>query len=140
MAKSETPDLDLSISLETLDKSWQTLPDETLVWTKNLSDAKIAQHAAEIALASAKAKAEVHIRQNPSDYGFPKVTEDLVKTLVINTTSVEMATDALAETKAEVITLQAIVDALDVKRSSLKYLSELTLIGYTGTLPSGIKK
>lgn len=129
--------LNLEVSTKNLDTAWQGLPEEVKVWGCALADAVKEQQEAETQLKLISAKKEIAIRKNPSDFGFAKVTEDLVTALVLDAKEVQDAMARVATAKNNVNVTKAIVEALDVKRSSLKYLSELMLIGYLGsTSPS----
>ncbi len=135
-------ELDLTVSPNNLLESWTTLPEDIKVWNSAMADALEAQYKAENKLELVKAQVSINIRKNPQDYGFPKVTEDQIKALVINDKGVQEAEDALLAAKVEVKQLQAIIESLDVKRSALKYLSELTVTGYVGSrdsFPSTLK-
>lgn len=132
--------IDLDISVNNLQEQWESLPEDVKIWGTQLAEAVQRQQLADHKLNLAEARANIAIRKNPGDFGFAKVTEDQVKALVIVHPDVEKATDELIAAKNEVTALRAIVEALDVKRSALKYLSELTLVGFTATLPAGVKK
>lgn len=132
--------IDLDISVNNLQEQWESLPEDVKIWGTQLAEAVQRQQLADHKLNLAEARANIAIRKNPGDFGFAKVTEDQVKALVIVHPDVEKATDELIAAKNEVTSLRAIVEALDVKRSALKYLSELTLVGFTATLPAGVKK
>lgn len=132
--------LDLGVSVNTLQEQWESLPEDVKIWQQQLAEAMQEQALADQRLTLAEAKASVAIRKNPQDFGFPKVTEDTVKALVTVQPEVEKALDDLVKAKNNVTALKAVVEALDVKRSALKYLSELTLVGFTATLPAGVKK
>lgn len=133
-------EIDLEVSVNNLQEQWESLPEDVKVWGSQLAEAVQRQQLADHKLTLAEARASIAIRKNPLEFGFPKVTEDQVKALVQVQPEVEQATDALIAAKNEVTSLKAIVEALDVKRSALKYLSELTLVGFTATLPAGVKK
>jgi hypothetical protein len=100
-----------------------------------MADSLKDQQEAENSLKISLAKMEIKVRQNPADFGFAKVTEDLVKAIVTAQPEIIAAMQKVADAKHEVNVIRAFVDALDVKRSSLKYLSELTISGYIGTIP-----
>jgi hypothetical protein len=92
-----------------------------------------------------EARLSIAIRQNPLNYGFAKVTEDLVKAIILTEPEYVEALDRVAEARAELTATRGVVDALEIKRSSLKYLAELTVAGYLGSMsvnprnPSGVK-
>ena len=142
MKTEQTPALNLALSTATLDADWLALPNEIMVWNTAFADATQECQMLENKRVVLKAQAERKIRQTPSDYGFQKVTEDLVKSTVAIQPEVVAIEDACVQAKHSCNVTKAIIEALDVKRSSLKYLSELTLVGYTGSaaVPAGIKK
>ena len=142
MKTEQTPALNLALSTATLDVDWLALPNEIMVWNTAFADSTQECQLLENKRVLIKAQVEKKIRQNPTDYGFAKLTEDLVKSTVSIQPEVVAIEDACVQAKHSCNVTKAIIEALDVKRSSLKYLSELTLVGYTGSaaVPAGIKK
>lgn len=137
-----TTPLNLTLSTATLDVDWLALPNEIMAYNTAFADATLECQLLENKRVVLKAQADRKIRQNPQDYGFAKTTEDLVKSTVAIQPEVVAIEDACVQAKHACNVTRAIIEALDVKRSSLKYLSELTLVGYTGSTaaPVGIKK
>ena len=142
MTTEQNLNLNLNLSTATLDVDWLALPNEIMAWNTSFADATLECQILENKRVVAKAIAEKKIRQNPQDYGFAKVTEDLVKSTVAIQPEVVALEDECVKAKHACNVTKAIIEALDVKRSSLKYLTELTQIGYTGSaaVPAGIKK
>ena len=134
--------LNLNITSETLDGDWQQLPQEIMAWSSAYADAVKESQEAENQRVLIRSKVERKVRLNPKDYGFEKMTEDSIKSTVNVQQEVVDIEQVCVDAKHAVNTIKAIVEALDVKRSSLKYLTELTLVGYTGSaaLPAGMKR
>lgn len=138
-------DVDISVNRHKLDEQLEAIPNDVLVWSRQASSQVEALQRAENQLKLVEAKLSIAIRQNPVDYGFPKVTEDLVKSLIVTQPEYIEAQEAVTKTKSDLTATRSVVDALEIKRSSLKYLAELTVSGYLGSTninprnPSGVK-
>lgn len=138
-------DVDISVDRHKLDEQLEAIPNDMLVWSRQASSQVEALQRAENQLKLVEAKLSIAIRQNPVDYGFPKVTEDLVKSLIVTQPEYIEAQEAVTKTKSDLTATRSVVDALEIKRSSLKYLAELTVSGYLGSTninprnPSGVK-
>jgi hypothetical protein len=126
-------ELDFEINAGNLDRHLQQLPNDLLVWTREASARVRRVTIARNRLKLVEAKTSIDIRTNPVAYGHAKVTEDLVKALVIVQPEFQTAQDEVAEAEDELFSARAVVDALESKRSSLKYLAELTVSGYLGS-------
>lgn len=124
--------LDLRVDLSNLPQILTEHASDVLRWGTALAQAIKESQVAELNLKRVTAKTEIKIRQNPLDYGFPKVTEDLIKALVINQPEVVEATQKSTDAKDVVNATKAIVEALDNRRSSLKLLTELATLGWIG--------
>lgn len=135
-------DVNLGVDRNNLDTELENIPNEILVWSrKAISDLETSQRA-ENALKLVEAQLSIRIRQNPIDFGMAKVTEDTVKALITTQQEYIDAQNAVIAAKSELAASKAVVDALEVKRSTLKYLAELTIAGYLGSTtvqPRGIK-
>lgn len=135
-------EVDLSVNRHKLDTDLENIPNEILVWTRQaITDLETSQRA-ENALKHEEAQLSIDIRTNPINYGMPKVTEDTVKALIQVQQSYIDAQNVCLAAKSELLASRAVVDALEVKRSSLKYLAELSIAGYLGSTnvqPRGVK-
>lgn len=135
-------EVDLSVNRHKLDTDLENIPNEILVWTRQaITDLETSQRA-ENALKHEEARLSIDIRTNPINYGMPKVTEDTVKALIQVQQSYIDAQNACLAAKSQLLASRAVVDALEVKRSSLKYLAELSIAGYLGSTnvqPRGVK-
>lgn len=128
-----TTEVNLSVDRHNLDKELETIPNEILSWSrKAISDLEASQRA-ENALKLVEAQLSIAIRQNPLDFGMAKVTEETVKALITVQQIYIDAQNAVVAAKSELAASRAVVDSLEVKRSSLKYLAELTVSGYLGS-------
>jgi len=138
-------DIDISVDKNRLDEQLEAIPNDVLVWSRQASNQVEALQRTENHLKLVEARLSISIRQNPLDYGFPKVTEDLVKSLILTQAEYIDAQEAVTKIKSELAATRSVVDALEIKRSSLKYLAELTVSGYLGSTnvnlrnPSGVK-
>lgn len=133
-------DLSLKLSVHNLQEEWEALPEDVKIWHQALAKAQASLATAEQALLHTRSKTEIAIRQDPVKFGLAKTTEDSIKALLAIQPAVIEATNEVNAAKDEVSSTRAIVEALDVKRSALKYLSELTLQGFANSFPSGTKK
>lgn len=134
--------VDLSIDKSKLDQQLEQIPTDILVWSRRASEDIEAVQRAEAALKLTEARLSIDIRQNPVNYGFAKTTEELVKALILTQQVYIDATNAVIDAKKESAASRAVVDALEMKRSSLKYLAELTVAGYLGSMtvqPKGVR-
>ena len=128
-----TTEVNLGVDRHNLDKELETIPNEILAWSRQaISDLEASQRA-ENALKLIEAQLSIAIRQNPLDFGMAKVTEETVKALVAVQQVYIDAQNAVVSAKSQLAASRAVVDALEVKRSSLKYLAELTVSGYLGS-------
>lgn len=137
-----TNTIDLDVDYRTLQESWASIPDDVLTWGKQLAEAKKKELKAKLHADVTYAKICVDIRQNPTAYGYAKVTEDAIKQRADMDPAVVAAIDAHIDAYGDMVAIKAVVDALDVKRSALKYTTELTLNTYNGSsdnIPSGIR-
>jgi len=135
-------DVNLGVDRNNLDTELENIPNEILVWSrKAITDLETSQRA-ENALKLVEAQLSIRIRQNPIDFGMAKVTEDTVKAIITTQQEYIDAQNATIAAKSELASSRAVVDALEVKRSTLKYLAELTIAGYLGSTtvqPRGVK-
>lgn len=133
-----TTDVDLEVSVGNLPEALAVLPQDTATWESALADELNKQHKAEQALNLTRAKTQLDIRTDPLKYGYPKLTEALVNTLVDVQAAVIAAEQAVIDAKLAVNSTRAIVNALDAKRSACKYLTELVIRGFTNSIPTGM--
>jgi hypothetical protein len=137
---SETTNL--SVDRNRLADDLETLPQDILLWSRAATEDATALQVAENHLKLVEAKLSIDIRQNPINYGFPKTTEETVKALILTQPSYIEAQEAVVQAKNKLSESRAICDSLDAKRSSLKYLTELTTTGFLGSTtiqPKGVK-
>jgi hypothetical protein len=134
--------IDLAINVAALDTLWQDLPNDIMVWNTAYADAVKDLQVLENQRVVLKATTDRKIRVNPQDYGFAKLTEDGIKAAVCIQPEIIDLEAKIVEAEHDCHTIKAIVSALDVKRSALKSLTELTLSGYIGSaaIPAGMKR
>ncbi len=133
---------DVSVDRLKLPEQLEQLPTDILIWSRVVAEGAEAVQRAENALKLTEAQLSIDIRQNPINYGFTKTTEDLIKSCVQMQQSYVDAQNAVLVAKTELAQSRAVLDALECKRSSLKYISELTVAGYLGSTtiqPKGVK-
>lgn len=136
------PELSLQVDRQNIEDQLMSIPDEMLVWSREAADRIQAAQQAKADFKVVEAKMSLTIRQNPVDYGFAKITEELAKSLVLVQPEVIAAQNAVIEAEHEANVARGIVDALEIKRSSLKYLAELTVSGFLGSTtvkPKGVR-
>lgn len=126
-------EVNLGVDRHNLDQELENIPNEILAWSRQaIADLEASQRA-ENALKLIEAQLSIAIRQNPLDFGMAKVTEETVKALITVQQVYIDAQNAVVAAKSQLAASRAVVDALEVKRSSLKYLAELTVSGYLGS-------
>lgn len=135
-------EVNLGVDRNRLDAELEQIPNDILVWSRQaIADLETSQRA-ENALKYEEARLSIDIRTNPINYGMAKVTEDTVKALIQVQQSYIDAQNAAIAAKSQLAESRAVVDALEVKRSTLKYLAELTVAGFLGSTavqPRGVK-
>lgn len=133
---------DLSVDRNRLDSDLEKLPTDVLLWSRVATEDATALQVAENNLKLVEAKLSIDIRQNPINYGFAKTTEDTIKAIILTQPDYVAAQTAVVNAKTKLAESRAVCDSLDVKRSSLKYLAELTIAGFLGSTtiqPKGVK-
>jgi lipopolysaccharide biosynthesis regulator YciM len=118
---------DFNVDLASLPQVLETLASETQEWDAALAEAQHQMYLADQKYNLAKARTEIEIRTNPLAFGNLKITEGAVAALVQIQPEVVEAERALIDAKLQVNSTRAVTNALDVKRSACKYLSELHL-------------
>jgi hypothetical protein len=132
----------LSVDRNRLADDLESVPQDILVWNRAASEDATAALVAENHLKLVEAKLSIDIRQNPVIYGITKTTEDTIKALILTQPHYIEAQAAVVAAKSKLSETRAVCDALDAKRSSLKYLTELSISGFLGSTPiqpKGIK-
>lgn len=122
--------LDLNIDPANLDAAIKSLPGEMDTFQNQLAEAIGDLNTAEHRLTVLRARTSLAIRKNPESFGYPKVTEDLIKALVEVQDDVIKATQVRDQADKEVKLLRAVCETLDTKRSMVKYMSELVISGF----------
>lgn len=126
--------LDLTVSQATLPEAWEKLPHEISVWNSSYADAVKECQEAENELVLIRAKLFTDIQVNPLDYGFSKAPSiDATNSIIDKQPPIIAAKDKVLQCKHNVNVTRGIVESLDIKRSALKYLTELTLAGFVNS-------
>jgi hypothetical protein len=125
----------LSVDRNRLADDLESLPQDILLWTRAASEDATASLVAENHLKLVEAKLSSDIRQNPVNYGITKTTEDTIKATILIQPDYIEAQAAVVAAKSKLSETRAVCDALDAKRSSLKYLTELSISGFLGSTP-----
>ena len=140
---STATEVNLGVDRNNLDKELENIPNEILAWSRQAIVDLEASQRAENGLKLVEAQLSIAIRQKPLDFGMAKVTEETVKALITVQQIYIDAQNAVIAAKSQLAASRAVVDALEVKRSTLKYLAELTIAGYLGSTtvqPRGVAK
>ena len=125
----------LSVDRNRLADDLESLPQDILLWNRAASEDATASLVAENHLKLVEAKLSIDIRQNPVNYGITKTTEDTIKATILIQPDYIEAQAAVVAAKSKLSETRAVCDALDAKRSSLKYLTELSISGFLGSTP-----
>jgi hypothetical protein len=125
----------LSVDRNRLADDLESLPQDILLWRRAEGEDATASLVAENHLKLVEAKLSSDIRQNPVNYGITKTTEDTIKSTILIQPNYIEAQAAVVAAKSKLSETRAVCDALDAKRSSLKYLTELSISGYLGSTP-----
>jgi hypothetical protein len=125
----------LSVDRNRLADDLESLPQDVLLWRRAEGEDATASLVAENHLKLVEAKLSSDIRQNPVNYGITKTTEDTIKATILIQPDYIEAQAAVVAAKSKLSETRAVCDALDAKRSSLKYLTELSISGFLGSTP-----
>jgi hypothetical protein len=125
----------LSVDRNRLAEDLESLPQDILLWRRAEGEDATASLVAENHLKFVEATLSSDIRQNPVDYGITKTTEDTIKSTILIQPNYTEAQAAVVAAKSKLSETRAVCDALDAKRSSLKYLTELSISGFLGSTP-----
>lgn len=133
------PDLVFDIDKNLLDEEWVNQPKLYFRWASQLEDAKEELDEAKrnydvqkTEFDLTKAEVEMSIRNDPDDYGMPKVTDKSIAAAIIMQPEYKEAQEQLVEAQKtidlarhRVGILQAAVTALDHKKKALEKLVDL---------------
>lgn len=128
---------DLDIDINRLDKECQSLPELFHEYAEKLATARGDVDRLKGVLDLTEARVDSDVRLNPSSYGLAKATETSVEKAVVMDDRYQKALMQLNKAKLEAGKLQAYVDALGVKKTSVELLVKLRLADYFSepTLP-----
>ena len=125
----------LSVDRNRLADDLESVPQDILLWNRAASEDATASLVAENHLKLVEAKLSIDIRQNPINYEITKTTEDTIKATILIQPDYIEAQAAVVAAKSKLSETRAVCEALDAKRSSLKYLTELSISGFLGSTP-----
>lgn len=136
--------LDLSVNRNTLEADLGSIPNDIKLWAEATAEAQLDLMLAEQKLDLTQAQISLKVRAEPATYGIAKITEDLVKAVVTVQPEYQAALTEYNTKKNAVNTSKAVLDAMEVRRSSLKHITELTISGFLGStavkpMPAGVK-
>jgi hypothetical protein len=109
-------------------------PSLVQYWTNLLAEAKTKKGELEIKLDFVKAEANLEYRRSPPEG--VKITEDVIKNLVMVDVAVVQAETELMEAISEVNTLQSACESIHAKGEAIKIEQNLFTSGYWA-MPSG---
>lgn len=128
--KRQEPDNILEINEHRLEVEWCEQPLLYHKYASQLAEARslIDEAKAEMDVVSAEWDSE--IRMNPERYGLEKVTEGAIKNEILQQGSHQIAVEKYNAAQKTARMLEAMVKALDQRRSALKCMVELRLANY----------
>jgi hypothetical protein len=122
----------LAIDRNRLDDEWERQPKLYREYAMDLADARYTLELAEYDLGIEKARISEDVRTDPDRYGLSKITEPAVKAILESHKTLARLEKKVLEKKHTVRMLESMVNALDHKRTSLKYITERQLAGEIG--------
>jgi hypothetical protein len=129
----------IDINQDALDEEWLRQPGLVKKWGKKLAAAKMNASERKAAFKLVEAKLNLEIRESPEEFNLTKVTEDVIKNAVIVQDSYQKAQKRMFLAQKEVDDIQAVIEALDHRKSALSDLVRMELLDYhsTPTAPKG---
>lgn len=124
-AYQEEPQWDLEPDKHRLDVEWCQQPKLYHYYADLLATARNDQKVCEAKLEIVEAETKMAIRNDPEKYGANKVTEDVVKSLLVMQAPVKEARKRLIDAECRVDQVNATVRALDHRKSALENLVSL---------------
>ena len=121
---------DIRIDDQALDIEWKEQPVLMMRYTRHASNARRKLDLAKEALELLRAEIDKEIRQNPTDYGIDKVTENAVQNTIITTEQYKEANKKVIEAKFDVDIAQGAVIAISQRKDALENLARLLGLQY----------
>ncbi len=122
------------IDLSRLDEEWINQPKRFFRWASQLADAKERLDEQKARLDVVRAEVSLDIRERPSNYDLPdKLTENLISNAILQQDKYQEALKLVRVKKYRVDLVQAAVQAMDQRRSSLERLVSLHGQSYFAT-------
>jgi hypothetical protein len=125
----------LAIDRNRLDDEWERQPKLYRDYAMDLADARYTLELCEHDLGLEKARISEDVRSDPSSYGLSKVTEPAIKAVLESHKTLARLEKKVLDKKHAVRILESMVNALDHKRTALKYITERQLAGEIGESP-----
>jgi len=129
----------LDINPRNLQHEWEHQAAVFYQFSSQLADARAAEDDAKRELDVTKAELDADIRSDPDSYGIERVSEGAIKNVMIQQKSYDVAVKTHNSAIHAVRMLEAMVKALEHRRTALKALVDLKLASYysEGGMPSG---
>lgn len=119
--------------LNRLEEEWVRQPKYYFLYAEKLANARSRFDQAKATRDIVVSEADRDIRKSPAVYGIEKITEDVVKRATVLVAKVQEAEREVLRRKHRMDVLQAVVDALDHRKTSLSKLVDLWLANYFAT-------
>ena len=113
-----------------LDEEWENHPKNYRFCAERVAEAEYRQAFLKTQLELAEAEVELAVRKDPTSYGIEKVTEAVVKALVITDPKVRQAKQKFIQAEHDTDVAKVAVRTLDHKKASLEGDTQLFLAGY----------
>ena len=113
-----------------LDEEWESQPRYYRHYAEKVAEAEYNQAYLKTQLELAEAEVELAVRKNPEGSGIEKVTESVVKALVIMDQKVRQVKQKLIMAEHDVDVAKVAVRTLDHRKASLEGATQLFLAGY----------
>lgn len=118
-------DSDVEVDLYNLHEEWVKQPILVKKWSRLEDDAKKALDTAKKNLVLLKAEVSLDIRKMPKEYGFDKVTNDIVDSLLTTDQRIGKAEAEVSEAQYNLNILSTAVKAIDSKGKAIEGVIKL---------------
>lgn len=124
MATNSKPDPHrfLDVDRDDLEEAWSRQPRLRDKYSARLADARFEYEEAKRALKLAVAELAVDMRENPTSYNLPKVTDKLIEDALPGTVQYQAALKFVNECRHAMDMVEAVVDAIDDRKWLLNAL------------------
>ncbi len=121
---------DINIDSEALDLEWINQPSLMYKYSEHAAITKHEMDRTKERMEIVKADLDSQIRNNPKDFGLPKVTESAIQGAVTLQPKYKKAVEQYHEVKYEYGVAMAAVNAIDQRKSALENLVKLLCASY----------